>query len=176
MQSLPVDLIDNCQLMKEHFAFELIDENKHRTWLETMMTEEQVVRALRSWTFGGIGTEGPQFYKLTRVIKRLEDNAYICYSDGMLIKLTDTTYKLMNGGRMMHPDSRDRGILTKAIADEGIDYFFQRFPWTVDEIEVQLPSNFNMSKRSTSTPEISSYGENSYSRITWTRQAYLDSL
>lgn len=177
MQALPSGLIDSSQLMKEHFAFELIDESKHRTWLETMMTEEQVQRALKSWTFGGIGIEGPQFHKMTRVIKRLSDNAYVCYADGMLINLTDTTYKLMNGGRMMHPDLRDRGALTKAIADEGIDYFFQRFPWTVNEIEVQLPPNFDMSKRSTATPiDISSYGENSYSRIIWTRQAYLDSL
>ena len=48
MQKLPTNLVDSTQLLKEHFAFELIDETKHRAWLETMMTEDQVIRALKS--------------------------------------------------------------------------------------------------------------------------------
>jgi len=177
MQSLPSGLIDNTQLMKEHFAFELIDESKHRAFLETMMTEEQVVRALGSWSFEGV--EGVHFHKATRVIKRLSDNAYVCYTDGMLMNITDDTYRVINGGRMMPPNLRDRGGLTKAIADEGLDYWFRRFPWHVEEVQVQLPPGFDMSKRSTIAPiSTDSYGsdDNAYSRIVWERQNYLDSL
>jgi hypothetical protein len=178
MQPFPSGIVDSTQLLKEHFAFELIDESKHRAWLETMMTEQEVVRALASWSFGGIGMEGPHFYKFTRVIKRLSDNAYVCYNDSMIMNITDDTYRVVNGGRMMHPDSRDRGALTKAIADEGLDYWFCRFPWTIEEVAVQLPPGFDMSKRSTIAPTSSSSyeGENGYSRKVWTKQNYLDSL
>ena len=177
MQKLPTNLVDSTQLLKEHFAFELIDETKHRAWLETMMTEDQVIRALKSWSYGDIDAESPHFHSLTRIIKRLSDNAYVCYNDGMLMNITDDTFKVMNGGRMMHPDVRDRGALTKAIADEGLDYWFLRFPWRVEEVEVQLPPGFDMSKRSTVAPvSISSPREGGYSRVVWTRQAYLDSI
>ena len=179
MQPFPSGIVDSTQLLKEHFAFELIDESKHRAWLETMMTEQEVVRALASWSFGGIGMEGPHFYKFTRVIKRLSDNAYVCYTDGMLMNITDDTYRVINGGRMMPPNLRDRGGLTKAIADEGLDYWFRRFPWHIEEVQVQLPPGFDMSKRSTVAPiSTSSYGsdDSAYSRIVWERQNYLDSL
>ena len=177
MQSLPSGLVDSTQLLKEHFAFELIDESKHRAWLETMMTEEQVVRALGSWTFSGV--EGIHFHKATRVIKRLSDNAYVCYNDSMIMNITDDTYRVINGGRMMPSTLRDRGGLTKAIADEGLDYWFCRFPWRIEQVEVQLPPSFDMSKRSTVAPiSTLSYGsnDNAYSRIVWERQNYLDSL
>ena len=177
MLALPVTL-DDPQLMKEHFAFELIDESRHRSFLESCFSEESdVQKALNSWAFQG--TESPHCYKITRVIKKVSTGEYVCYSDGMLMNITDNTYRLINGGRIMPSSLRDRGTLTKAIADEGIDYFFQRFPLTVDEIQVQLPGGYDMSKRATKTPEsINAYGSSpgAYSQVVWTRQAYLDSL
>lgn len=164
--------------MKEHFAFELIDENRHREFLESCFTKESdVKKALRSWAFYGVTS--PFSYKFTRVIKRVSNGEYLCYADGMLMNITDTTYRLINGGRIMPENLRNRGELTKAIADEGIDYFFQRFPLTVDEIQIQLPGGFDMSKRATKAPEsTTTYGTeaSSYSQVVWTRQAYLDSL
>ena len=177
MLPLPITLNDP-QLMKEYFAFELIDENRHREFLESCFTKESdVKKALRSWAFYGVTS--PSSYKFTRVIKRVSNGEYLCYADGMLMNITDTTYRLINGGRIMPENLRNRGELTKAIADEGIDYFFQRFPLTVDEIQVQLPGGFDMSKRATKAPESTiTYGTeaSSYSQVVWTRQAYLDSL
>ena len=177
METLPLTL-EEPQVMKEHFAFELINPNKHRQFLESCFTDESdIQKAIASWSFSGV--IAPQHYKMTRVIKRLSDNEYVCYSDGLLSPITDTTWKLTNGGRIMPSHLRNRGDLTKAIADEGIDYFFQRFPYYVEKIEVQLPPNFDMSKRATKSPDITQTygsGSNDYSRITWNRDEYLASL
>jgi len=170
MLSLPFTL-DDPQLMKQDFAFELIDESRHRTFLESCLdTEDRVQSALGGWSFEGI----PNVYNLTRVIKRLSDNAYVCYVAAQLIP-KNGTYKLVQGGRIAPTNLRDRGALTKAIADEGLDYFFRRFPWIIDEIEIALPPGYDMSKRAASSPTVNKeWKSGGYSKIVWTRDDYLN--
>lgn len=176
MKPLPL-ILNDPEILQEHFAFELIDENRHRAFLESCFTEESdVQKALASWTFAG--SDSMHSYSMTRVVKRVSDGEYVCYIDSKLTPITPSVWKVTNGGRIMPPHLRNRGELTKAIADEGLYYWFKKFPYTVDIVEVQLPPNFDMSKRSTINPDsITSYGgEGAYSKVTWTREMYLNSL
>ncbi|REK60290.1 MAG: hypothetical protein DWQ49_06385 [Bacteroidetes bacterium] len=169
MLSLPFTL-DDPQLMKKDFAFELIDESRHRTFLESCLdTEDRIQSALAGWVFEDI----PHAYNLTRVIKRLSDDAYVCYVAAALLP-KNGTYTLLQGGRIAPPALRDRGVLTKAIADEGIDYFFCRFPWIIDEIEIWLPPGYDMSKRAKKVPTSNQESKpGGYSKVVWTRERYL---
>jgi hypothetical protein len=174
MQPLPLTLNES-ELLQEHFAFELINPNKHRQFLESCFTEESdVQKAFNGWTFSNSSTG----YNMTRVVKRVATGEYVCYIESKIVELSTSNWKVINGGRTMPPHLRDRGELTKAVADEGLYYWFKKFPYTVVEVEVQLPPNFDMSKRSTISPDnTSNYGgDGNYSRIVWTREAYLSSL
>lgn len=174
MESLPL-ILNESELLQEHFAFELINPNKHRQFLESCFSNESdVERALNSWTFG----ESSSGYNMTRVVKRIATDEYVCYIESKIVKVSGSEWKVVNGGRTMPPHLRDRGELTKAVADEGLYYWFKKFPYTVVEVEVQLPPNFDMSKRSTISPgsETNYGGPGSYRRIVWTREEYLSSL
>ena len=175
MQPLPAGLVDETQLMQKHYAFELIDEAKHRPFLESMMSEEDVLRALAGWNNQNI--EHPDFYSASRIIKRLSDGAYVCYMDTMIIKSTETSFKVINGARMMHPSVRDRGVSTKAMVDEGLYYWFMLFPWKIDVVEANFSPGVTVATRTSVVADSTeSYTSNpdSHRLVSFSRQSYMD--
>ena len=172
MLNLPCTF-DDPQVLGDEFAFELIDETRHRYWLESIMGRARTDKALEGWNFAD--WNGPDKFRFTRVIKRLSDNQYVCYMESALVKLTETSWRVMNAGRFMPKDLRDRGELTKAIADEHFDYIFNRFPIYVEEFSLELPIGMDINKRTPIPPSAVMEGDK-YTSMIFTREDYLNSF
>ena len=178
MLTLPCTF-DDPQVMGDQFAFELIDENRHRSWLESIVGTESATKAINGWNFSS--HSGPDMFRFTRVIKRRSDDAYICYVESALSKITETSWRIINAGRFMPESLRDRGDLTRSIATEYLDYIFNRFPLHIEEFSLMLPPGIDISKRVPISPSETLYfnvenPELAYSEHRFSREHYFNNI
>lgn len=141
---------DSPQLMKEKYQFELLDEAKHYDFLlHCLGTEERARKALGGWNLNGASFPEGLYKNISCVISRVSDGALLVFVERLLIEVDSINkkYAIQQGGRVMPPEVRDRGELTKDIANEGIYYFFVNCPLDVIEMTILMPPNISIEKR-----------------------------